>query len=387
MRLGLICGLAAAAYWTGRLAWADHLSRSLDRQDRERAARLAPSAALYERLADKTEEAGGDSLPELRRAVALDSQNPDRHLRLGLRAELRGDLPLAERSLLRAAELSRLYAPRYALAQYYFRRENADDFWRWTHSALESAYGDVMPLLELCRRMQPDPDLLAQQAMGEKQEVARQYLAMLVRHEETRAALPLARHLARVARAEDLPTLLGYCNLSLSQGMAGSAVEIWNVLCRSKQLPYEPLDRNRGPWLTNPDFRAAPLQAGFDWNLVEAPWLRSGRSGGELRLAVSGLQPENCLLAWQSVPVVRGTRYRVQFAFRGLEGADPAGLTWVWFDPAGGWSPGEPQADGALVFRAPAEVGRLALMYRRPPGSARLTGTVAVGRLKLESAE
>ncbi len=383
-RMMLLSGLIVAAYWAGRLAWADHLSRSGELAERERAVQLAPTAAYYERLADKREERGLNPLPDLGRAAALDPENPGRYLRLGLRAEWQGDLQLAEHSLLRAAELSRLYAPRYALAQYYFRRGNADSFWRWSHAALQTAFGDVTPILELCRRMQPDPDRLAQQAISEKPEVARQYLAMLLRHGQTVPALALARHIARAARSEDVAALLGYCNLSLSAGSAEGAVEIWNTLCRRKLLPYVPVDRERGPWLTNPDFAIAPLRSGFDWNLAQAPWLQSNRSGGELRLTFSGRQPEDCLLAWQYVPAARNKRYRLWSAIRSGEGSGAPGLSWIVFDPAGKWSAGEPQADGSLVFQAPSEVVRLALMYRRPAGSTRLEGTVAVTGVTLE---
>ncbi len=378
----VVCALAVAGYWSGRLAIADHLSRSASRQDRERAVRLAPSAMFYERLADKREETGQNPIPDLLRAAALDPQNSERHLRLGLRAELEGDIALAERSLIRAAELSRLYAPRYALAQYYFRRENADGFWRWRQAALQSAYGDVTPLLELGRRMQPDVNVLTREAMTAKPLVARQWLAMLVRDGGVLEALPLARHIARSSAREDVPALLGYCNLSLSAGNADAAVDIWNSLCRRGQLPYEPLNRERGPWVTNPEFASAPLGTGLDWNVAKAPWLQSDHSPGELRVRLSGDQPEDCLLAWQYVPTVRGKKYRLRARLRG----DGSGLSWIVFEPSGKWSGGRLQADGWLIFEAPADVIRLALMYRRPAGSARLRGTAVLTRIILDPA-
>jgi len=99
-------------YWTARLAWADHLSQSQDLTARLKAVRLFPSATLYERLAEKREELGGDPLPDLEQAAALEPENARWRLRLGLRAELSGDLGLAERSYRQAARLSRLYQPR-----------------------------------------------------------------------------------------------------------------------------------------------------------------------------------------------------------------------------------------------------------------------------------
>ena len=87
LRLLLRCGtlllLGLSAYWAIRLAWADHLSLSSGSTgitDRERAVQLAPAFAnLYERLADKREELGGDSLADLHRAVSLDPENAMAH--------------------------------------------------------------------------------------------------------------------------------------------------------------------------------------------------------------------------------------------------------------------------------------------------------------------
>src|ERR1035438_154016 len=110
--------LALSSYWALRLAWADQLSGGADLAGRERALQLAPAAVFAARLAERREELGGDSLPDWRRATALDPENPERLMRLGLRAELAGDYALSEKSLLAAAARSRLYQPKYLLAQY-----------------------------------------------------------------------------------------------------------------------------------------------------------------------------------------------------------------------------------------------------------------------------
>ena len=140
-----------AGYWSVRLAWADRLSRDRGLASRERAVRLAPlSATLHERLADLR-----DALPDWQTAASLDPANADQFERLGQQAEMAGDFALAERSLLRAVELSRLYQPRYLLAQYYFRRQNRAAWERWSREAFAVAPGDVTPLLELAWRMTP----------------------------------------------------------------------------------------------------------------------------------------------------------------------------------------------------------------------------------------
>lgn len=237
----VVSGLGVGIYATARLAWADHLSRSQYLADRLRAVRLAPSATLYERLADRREQLGGDPLPDLQHAAALEPENAVWPLRVGLRAELAGDLDLAEQSYLRAVELSRLYQPRYLLAQYYFRRQNADRFREWSRAAFSTAYDDVGPLLDLCWRIQPDAGRLLELAPS-RPEIAGQFLGFLARRHRASEGRSLALQLSASARAGDLPMLLEYCNQSLYDGDGGSATAVWNALCTRRLLPDRPLD-------------------------------------------------------------------------------------------------------------------------------------------------
>lgn len=246
-RLACLAVVALAGYWSIRLAWADRLSRDSRLSSRERAVRLAPlSATSYERLADLRDE-----LPDLQTAASLDPANTRRFERLGQQAEMAGDLALAERSLLRAAELSRLYQPRYLLAQYYFRRRNRSEWERWSRQAFAAAPGDVTPLLELAWRMTPDGGELAAQGLKERTSVARQVLYFLVRNGQTAAAARLALHLAEIGAAADLPALFGYCEQGLANADVEPAKRVWNILCARNLLPYPSLDN--AP-VTNPDF-------------------------------------------------------------------------------------------------------------------------------------
>ena len=203
LRGALWMALSLSSYWALRLAWADHLSYGAELAGRERAVQLAPAAVFAERLAVRREELSGNSLPDWRRAATLDPENPERRMQLGLRAELAGDYPLAAKSLLAAAARSRLYQPKYLLAQYYFRRQDDARFWRWAYAALESAHGDAAPVFELCWRMRPDAVWLSANAIPPRREIARQYLAYLSNRERWAAAdaeahkmLPAAEPLA-----------------------------------------------------------------------------------------------------------------------------------------------------------------------------------------------
>ena len=373
---GALLLAACLAQWIVRLAWADRLSRRASLADRQRAVKLWPAATLYQRLADQREQAGQNPLPDLERAASLDPANADRQMRLGVQAELAGDLDLAEGSLLAAADHSKLYQPRYLLAHYYFRRRNADGFWRWWSEALYAAYGDVAPLLDLAWRERPDGDWFAEYGNAQAPTVARQFLSFLVERGQTAAAGRMAVSLAGRGSIADLPPILGYCNLALSQGITQGPVNAWNLLCDRRLLSYSRLDPPHGVSLTNGHFAHQPLSSGLDWHFEPVPGVTAGRDPNGLRLNFSGTQPERCLIAWQYLPVVRGAAYLVEIDVR----PDANGLEWLVLDPLNH----ELHRKPSPTFRASADVLRLALFYQRPIGSPRFEGTMQLVEVRLK---
>lgn len=84
------------------------------------------------------------------------------------------------------------------------------------------------------------------------------------------------------------------------------------------------------------------------------------------------------MIAWQYVPLHRGTTYR-------LHPTGGEGLGWSIFYPsAGAWR--ELSSVRALRFKAPAEVIRLVLVYRRPSGGPPLEEEITLHRVALEIA-
>ena len=371
--------LALSSYWAARLAWADHLSRDSQPEIRERALRLAPAVALFaERLADRREDLFSDSLADRRRAAELDPENADRLMQLGLRAELAGDDQLAEKSLLGAAKRSRLYQPKYLLAQYYFRRGEASRFWDWARSALETAYGDASPLFDLCWRMRPDAAWLSSHVLPRRPAISRQFLTFLLEREQWEPALAEARKIAEIAQAEDRAALLDYCDARLARASATDSREIWNSLCQRRLLPDEPLDRAHDRLLTNGEFSHSPSARGFDWRLVEQSGVRCVVGDGQMRVEFSGRQPERCPIAWQYVPLEPGRLYRLRYEVRAGDPGANRGLRWEVPDASVQFEP------GSALFSTRREVARVVLVYERPMGSPRLEGPVAVTHVRLE---
>jgi hypothetical protein len=264
-------------------------------------------------------EADAD-LPALVKAAESDPSNAVRYERLGQAAELAGDFPLAERSLLRAAQISRLYQPRYLLAQFYYRRRNRTAFDRWLREALAVAPGDVAPLLPLAESL---PEL----GMQARPVVARQILFFLVKNGQSATARDLAHRLSREGGMEEVPSLLGYCEQVLADARPASAVEVWNTLCRRGLLPYGGIAGDAP--LTNADFAQTPLGSAFDWHTEKE-------------------------ITWQYVALQSGATYRL------------GGEARIFYPAGEGWS----ELAHGPVFDAPAEVIRLSL--RNPPGAVRL---------------
>jgi hypothetical protein len=140
-----------------------------------------------------------------------------------------------------------------------------------------------------------------------------------------------------------------------------------------------------GVSLTNGYFDASEGR-GFDWRRRDNPGIdqRAGTSG-DLRIDLSGHQPESICLIEQYVPVMPDKRYRFSFSYRmvGMNGV--TGLYWQAFQATAALNP-EPEGLGTLLFRTGSGVRlvRIALMYARIPGNMRFEGVVTLRSARLE---
>src|SRR5580658_997954 len=393
--LAVIPVMGCTAYWPLRLAWADHLSRSTDAETVARAVHLSPGDAdLRLKLASAQQAAGADATAALEAAAALDPGNADAWIRLSVADEMRGDLRTAENRLLEAAHASRQFAPRWALANYYFRRGDAEHFWQWTRAALLMGYGDLNPVFRLCWNMRQDAGLIFERAIPERREVLNAYVLFLMQEGRQAASGPAAAKLSAVATIEDQATLLAWCNRQLDAVSVPATVEVWNTLCIRHLLPYAPVDRDRAP-LTDGGFTVESEGGGFGWRLAPTTGITIGRNRSPryLWVAFSGDQPETCAPLLQFVPVTPGASYRLRFEYHTSELPSASGLRWSVFDARTGislateshwlsspdWKPEE------VRFTAPT-VGlvRLTLVCQRMTGATRIEGSVELRGLAME---
>lgn len=378
-------GLVLCAGWTLRLGYADWLARRETREGLEAAVRLAPAEAAYHfRLAAAP---GADRLAELHRTLERNPLHAAAWIELGLELEVRGELTRAEGCLLEAARIDRTYEPRWTLANFYFRRGNAERFWPWARAACEMAYNDPTVLFRLSWRLTGDAATILDKAMPDRPRLLARYLSFLLYEGRLEAAQAVAERLLPRAGPQTAEVLLGACDRLLDAGRVEPARRIWNHLARARLIPADALEAGGGPVIANGDFRRPLLDLGFGWRLPRAPGLTVAFDAGEraLRLSLSGQQPEFSDLLVQTLPVTPGRRHRLEFEYR-IEGAPaPTGIRWRVLEAASTPLESDQWTSASFEFTPPeqARVVRLALACRREPASVRWHGALWLRAVRL----
>lgn len=360
--------LAALAAYLLTLAWAAYLFSTGDAENARRAAWWNPWHPVYQAAIGK-----------LDRAVALNPYYGEAWIGLAERAEAAGDMANAERLLLRAAAVDRTFSPRWALANFYFRREREADFWNWLRLSAERSYGDRSGLFQLAwRRTASGARVLA--ALPDDRALLGAYGGWLMetgRLGEVRAAIE------RLIPLEADPTgPLAACEKLLAAGRTADAAAIWNRLAESGRIRLGVLRPEAGASLSNSTLGGKPLGMGFDWRLLWRHGVMSRWLPGQVAIELDGRQMEQTDLVEQRVVVTGGSRYR--FGWRARTEQLGAGLLWRVTSDTGvrlGVQPlvaGPDWRHGTMEWRTPAGCGlvRLVLWYERAPGTVRLEGTL-----------
>lgn len=361
-----LAGLLAATWFSIRLARADALFRTHDPESVARAVALAPGNTEYLLFrALQVDYDGGDPAPLLERAAELNPLSSTPRIRLGLAAEVRGDYALAETQLLSAARIDRQFEPRWTLANFYFRRGNADQFWTWMREALEVSYGDRRPAFDLCWRIGGDAAEILSRAIPERHEVIGAYLGYLLETRRVTAVSPVARKLAAANQAADTALLLAACDALIDAKEAAEAGELWRAMGYS--LPVT--------------FAAPRLGAGFDWRPIESPGIAHtavDQPRPMHRITLSGRQPESCELLRRIETLRAGGRYTLRWEARTQGLGSQSGIAWKIGGERAPLVSSESSSAGKLAFTAPSDLTALTLIYERPPGEARAEGSVEV---------
>jgi len=357
--------LLVAAWFSIHLARADFEFRLRAPDGVARALALEPGNTEYLAFrALQVEYDGGDARPLLARAAELNPLSSAPRIRLGLDAEQRGDFSTAEKWLLEAARIDRQFEPRWTLANFYFRRENRGEFWKWMRAALEISYGDRRPAFDLCWQVSSDADEILSRVIPSRREVLAAYLGWLLETHRPQAAAPVALKLAAAGNAADRPLLLASDDALLEADDVASSLALWKLLGLAA-----PDGVYRG------NFEAPAVGAGFDWRWQEIPGVvhrEIDQPRTMHRISLSGRQPESCELLRQMVAVKTGARYRLSWDAGTARMESPTGIEWRIADQRAAVGNGHAEVD----FTAPSDLVILKLVYQRPSGQVRAEGDV-----------
>jgi hypothetical protein len=305
---------------------------------------------------------GGDPRMLLERAAELNPLSSAPRIRLGLDAEVRGDSASAEKWLLDAARIDAQFEPRWTLANYYFRRGKADEFWKWMRQALQVSYGDRRPPFELCWQMSDDADAIFSRAMPGRKEVLAAYLSWLMETHRTEAVTQVAMKLA--ADRDFRALVLSADDALLASGDGAGAMALWRAMGLAA-----PAGVFRG------NFEGAAIGEGFDWRWNET----AGVTHADIdeprtmhRISFNGRQPQSCELLRQTLLLQRGERYRLRWEVSLNQMESPTGIEWRIGEARASVAKGH----GEIEFVAPGDVANLTLVYQRPAGEVRAEGAI-----------
>jgi hypothetical protein len=134
---------------------------------------------------------------------------------------------------------------------------------------------------------------------------------------------------------------------------------------------------------------------GFAWRLPTVNGISASREEkpSGLRLTFSGAQPENCEPLYRVLPVRENTVYEFTVLYRTAGIRPDTGLGWRVTDMDGGNLMEEPESlaseddvHAKIRFVAPSgcRLVRIALAYRRTPGTTRIEGSIVLREAGLQ---
>jgi hypothetical protein len=364
--------ISLAGVYSIRLAIADAAFRRQTPEAVARAVEILPNHASYLLLrALQIDYDGGDSTALLERAARVNPASSAARIRLGLAAETRGDFPVAEKWLLDAARVDHQFEPRWTLANFYFRRERANEFWKWMRAALEVSYGDRRLAFDLCWRVTQDAGEVLVRAIPAQHDVLATYLVyVLDQHRE--AIGPASLKLATMRNPSDVPLLEVACDQLLNSGRIGDARELWRQLGHAQ-----------AGLITNGDFATEPRGHGFDWRPAHPPGVTDIPISGAYRILFSGRQPESCELLRQFVVLQPGKWYSLRWEARTRGFSSPTGIEWTTGVARSVVERSQDWRAGGVEFQAGMALMPISLGYQRPTGQARAEGSVEIRKVSL----
>ena len=385
-----------ASFWSIRVALADSLSERDSLAERQAATVLVPGDSKnWQRLARLQQQQGIASLAAYTRATEVNPLDVSAWIDMGLEQEVNQDPRSAEATLLHAAAISREYVPRWTLLNFYFRRNDPANFWRWARQALGIGYGDMSPIFRMAWALTTNSAQIDREMLPDRPAVLGQYLVWLTSAGKLDDAARIFARLIGKAGKDESAALEYYCNTQLSLGHVGSAKTAWEGMAARHLVPAD--EAAEDTLLTNGRFTHDLLNTGFDWRKVSIDGVVIRPEFPGLRINLSGKQPEACELISQYVPLDSDRRYELSYQYETSGIAAASGLSWRVVDAKAGTDftknpkhlVREQMGWDSITFVTPSDVsgGRLILNYQRTLGTTRISGWLQLKQVALRAAK
>ncbi len=412
------CAFIALTVYNASLARADWFRRHPTPERIQAAIEADPlNPYAYTLRAELLEQAGRDARVAWRDALQRDPRNAESLIRLGLADERTGDITAAEGYLLKAAQYSQTWLPRWSLADFYLRHNNPVQALHWAALTAARASGDLTSLFESIDKAGATPEAVVDNILPVNRMVLSSYTAFrLSRPQPGSTALAATRLAALIP--DQPPDPPGYTRIRtpfirqsssypasnaekrnlfatvdklLNDNQPAAAIGLWNLLSdRTVVTTGHWVDRQL---IVNGDFRTQPSGGAFDWRIVEndgaivSLW-------PDLNAAVvslSGRQAESVDLLSQRLYVPPGAAYLFHFETTTGQPAPDTGIRWELRGlgddelalPVSGSS--DWTAQTSLIRSQPAgRIVRLVLSYRRSPGTVRYQEELRIRSVRMD---
>ena len=369
-----LAALAAAGWFAIQLARADAEFRKGTPEGVERAVELQPrNTAFLLRKALETEYAGGDAGTLLEAVAAITPRASAPRIQLGLSAEARGDSAEAEQQLLEAARVDHQYLPRWTLANFYFRQQKTDEFWKWIRAAMEMSYGDRSAAFALALAADPTGKTVWERAIPPQHDVVAAYLTHMGLG---RDRMPVIERLLEWHDPADRAELNRELDGEVELGKHSAALEIW------RDLGYpEPAGI-----VFNPDFAIPHIGHGIDWLFQEQTGVAFTvlDTPPALRISFDGKQPAQAVVLKQLPDLHPAGRYMLRWESRTRGFPANTGLEWNANRESGPIQSSDDWKPGQFEFRGSPDSHEIHASYARPAGQARAEGYLELHHISIE---
>lgn len=387
LRSAVACACVCCIWQAINLERADYTYRKNTAESIRKAIAIIPDSWVYYIRLSQLDPDNAESL--LEKAVRLNSYNAEADIELGLRYEADGDYKRAEERFLAAFAIDRTYIPRWSLANFYFRRDNQPEFWKWAQSAAEMPSNDIIPLFQLCWHASPDPQRIANTVVGTNPNLINQYISFLIDKQELPGAVAMAPKLVKYGSLDtNRQVLMGLIYKLMLAKDGDRAKAVWDAMMSGNWVPAD----SGTPY--NGSFSREPLNEDFDWILGQFTGLHSWTGSNGLNSEFNGDEPENCWVVQQAI-VLKPGRYKMDYTYQ-TSGISPgSGLKWT-IEDARAWSPIGVSSDlssdvlkmDSFEFTVPGDASliELRMVYRRALGTIPISGKVSIASVRIHPA-